>query len=301
MENPFNVGELYQNRLGFYEVAHLDLAQDKMLIRYVDRGEEVNTSITLQERIWQNMSWENEEEVRLKAKEEARYQHGYGIDFAGLADSDFKTNTEGTTWRSRRGLAGQVALLLTPNSGYNFVSWAIYRWPVAFLTHREDYYMAAFELGTRKAKFTIELDESNAYYGLYVEGNIGTLDNVWDWTRLLPRLRQQNDLQAAIDSAEVEHDVRFIGRSSPGRETFHFADGLSKSAESLWNEEDPSSFTVLERLGHLEKIPKSHWGELYLLATMPKQEAVRSGVKIAFRIAEVMRSLLPVYTAAIRE
>ncbi len=114
MESPFKVGELYQNRLGLYEVVRLDEADDRMLIRYTENGEEVETSISLQGRIWQNMNWEDEEETRKKAREEARHQHGYGVDFGGLADSDFKTNTEGTTWRSRRGLAGRVAQLLLP-------------------------------------------------------------------------------------------------------------------------------------------------------------------------------------------
>lgn len=301
MNHPFKVGELYQNRLGLYEVAFLDETNDRMLIRYLENGEEIDTSITLQGRIWQNIIWEDQEEVRKKAKEEARYQHGYGEDFSGLVDTDFKTNTEGTTWRSRRGLAGRVAQLLSPNSDYVFVSWAIYRWPVAFLTHREDYSMAAFELGTRKAKFTIELDEKGVYWGLYVEGNSGAIDGTWDWTRLLPRLRDQQSLRDIIEIAESRHNVRFIGRTSIGEETHHFTDGLAKSATSLWDEAGAARLSVEERLRRLEKIPTGQWGEFYLMTEIPRQEALQDGLNIAHRMTEVMRVLLPVYTAAIRE
>jgi hypothetical protein len=301
MESPFKVGELYQNRLGLYEVVRLDEADDRMLIRYTENGEEVETSISLQGRIWRNMNWEDEEETRKKAREEARHQHGYGVDFSGLADSDFKTNTEGTTWRSRRGLAGRVAHLLSPNTGSTFVSWAIYRWPVAFLTHREDYFMAAFELGSRKAKFTIEVDDWGLYCGLYVEGNSGAMDATWDWTRLLPRLRNQQSLRDVIQVAESGYNVRFIARTSVGQETHHFTDGLTKSARPLWDENNPASIPVEERVRLLGEIPAFHWCELYLMTTIPRQEAVQNGVNIAHRITDVMRVLLPIYTAAIRE
>ncbi len=161
--------------------------------------------------------------------------------------------------------------------------------------------MAAFELGTRKAKFTIELDDKSVYCGLYVEGISGTLDGAWDWTRLLPRLKSQKSLRDIIEVAESRNDVRFIARTSVGEETHHFTDGLTKSATSLWDEGDPAKLRVEERLRRLEEIPINHWCEFYLMAEIPKQEALQNGIKIAHRITDVMRVLLPIYTAAIRE
>lgn len=153
MGHPFQVGQVYQNRTGAYETLRLDEKREKMLVRYLASGEEAELSIPVQARIWEIMGWEEQEQVRQQAVEEARYQHGYGEDFTGLRETDFKRNTESTTWRSRRGLAGQVSRLLSQASmdpSYTFVSWAIYRWPVAFLTHREDYNMAAFEMAYAK-------------------------------------------------------------------------------------------------------------------------------------------------------
>ena len=301
MDHPFEVGGLYENRDGVYEVVRIDDGRGAMVIRYVDTGEEVESTIRIQARIRQNMDWEKQEEKRQRAAEDARHQQGYGRDFTGLYVSDFKTNTEGTTWRSRAGLAGQVSRLLSAGTPYTFVSWAIYGWPVAFLTHLEDYAIAAFELGVRKAKFTIEVDEANAYYGLYVERNAGPMDRTWDWPRLLLALRARRELQDAIEAAEVEHGVRFLGRASVGEERFHFGDGLTRGARSLWDKENPSALTVAERLRRLEEVPANEWVEIYLLGTTPKEEAVQAGVHIAHTMATAMRALLPLYTVAIRD
>ncbi|MFH1719210.1 MAG: hypothetical protein ABIF19_17795 [Planctomycetota bacterium] len=51
----FEVGELYENRKGTYEV--LDIAGDDMSIRWAD-GEEVSTSIIMQSRICDRMQKE---------------------------------------------------------------------------------------------------------------------------------------------------------------------------------------------------------------------------------------------------
>lgn len=301
MKHPFKVGNVYKNRQGEYEVVYLDDRQDMMTIRYLNSGEEVQTSVTRQERIWQNMGWEEQAKAQQQETAEARYQQGYGEDFTGLMESDFKTSTEGTTWRSRRGLAGRVAQLLSVNTPYTFISWAIYGWPVAFLTHREDYKIAAFEFGSRKAKFTIELDEANTYYGLYVERNDGPMDRSWDWLRLLPALHTNATLQKGLTEAEEKHNIRFLARIFKGEGHFHFADGLAKGAHSLWDEASPAAIPITERLHLLAEIPADHWSELYFIATTPKTEALAAGVQLAYTMADAMRHLLPLYTAAVRD
>lgn len=300
MNHPFQVGKVYQNRRGQYEVVSLN-DQDEMMIRYLESGEDRVVSVEAQARIWQNMSWEEQARAQEQEAIEARFQQGYGEDFTGLVDSDFKTNTEGTTWRSRRGLAGSVAQYLSTNTPYTFVSWAIYRWPVAFLTHRADYEMAAYEMGSRKAKFTIELDENSLYYGLYLERSDEAMDRTWDWTRLLPVLRESPALQEVIVEAELEAGLRFLGRAYQGEDTFHFADGPSKGARALWPEETPANLSVTERLGRLAQIPEGHWVEFYIMGTMAKEDAVAEGVQVAQHIAAAMRLLLPLYTAATQE
>lgn len=305
MEQPFQIGEIYHNHHGAYEVLHVDEKQGTMLVRYLASGEEAELTVHLQARIWQNMVWDEQEKVRERAAQEARYQHGYGEDFTGLRETDFKSNTEGTTWRSRRSLAGQVSRLLSEASAdpaYTFVSWAIYRWPVAFLTHREDYYMAAFEMGVRKAKFMIELDGQNATYGLYIErcDTSMKLDETWDWTRLWKAFQDRPSLLNAIAEMEASQRVRLLGRVSRVGESYHFSDGLEKGASALWDEQEPWRLTVEERVRCLGERPEAEWVEMYLVSAMPKAEAIGAGVHVAHTMAEAMKAMLPVYTAAVR-
>lgn len=298
-EFRFKVGGTYANRKGAYEVVSLSRGDGEMLIRYVDTGEDVETTIDMQRRIWENMNLEQQQAVRDAAEEEASYQKGYGEAFSGLQESDFKTSTEGTTWRSRQNLAGRVALAASEGTPYTFVSWSIYRWPVAFLTHREDYEMAAFELGSRKAKFTIELDDEFAYYGFYVERSDGPMDAVWDWTRMSVALISDQRLADVISRAESEHGARFLGRMSTGEERFHFGNGLAKGARPLWDEELAPRIPVSERVKLLDTIPDGYWGEVYVLAQMPKQQAIDKGVRVAEAMVNLIEELFPLYAASV--
>jgi hypothetical protein len=244
------------------------------------------------------MGMDEQNQVRQQAEEDARHQRGYGEAFTGLQSADFKRSTEGITWRSRASLAGRVAQLLSEDNNYTFLSWAIYRWPVAFLTHLADYNMAAYDKGTRKAKFTIELDDDNAYFGLYIERGNENVDHEWDWTRLIPALTQSNVLQDCIATSEIEHNIKMIGRASQGQETSHYSNGLEKGSVSLWPESNPENLTVAEQLSSLVACPNNQWIELYFLATVPKAQAIQAGTGMAVIMANTMRALLPVYAAA---
>jgi hypothetical protein len=300
VDHPFAIGEVFANRRGPYEVVRIDDQSGKMLVRYLDSGEDQEVSIGIQARIWNNMQLDEQAEVRRLEEEEAQYQRGYGVAFTGLKVSEFKTSTEGTTWRSRAGLAGQVALVASEATPCTFVSWSIYRWPVAFLTHREDYAMAAFETGSRKAKFTLEVDDNYLHYGLYVEKGDEPMDHAWDWPRLIRALKSDETLQSTLVAAESEQGARFIGRMSKGDERFHFANGLEMGAESLWGEIQGTSLSVEERVAQLERVPDDHWGEIYIIARMPKQDAIDLGVDVAKPIARLFKALLPLYEAAVR-
>jgi hypothetical protein len=300
VDHPFIVGEVFANRKGPYEVVKINDQAGKMLIRYLDSGEDQAVAIELQARIWRNMQLDAQAEARRVGEEEARYQRGYGAAFTGLKNSDFKVSTEGTTWRSRAGLAGRVALAASEATPYTFVSWAIYGWPVAFMTHREDYAMAAFEMGSRKAKFTLEVDDDHLYYGFYVEKGDEPMDHVWDWPRLIRALKSDEKLRRTVVVVESEHNARFIGRMSKGDKHFHFANGPEMGAKSLWNESQSAGISVEERVAQLERIPDDHWGEIYIIAQMPKQDAIDLGLDVVKPIAGLFGVLLSVYEAAVR-
>ncbi len=296
----FEIGKTYENRLGLYEVTAIEPGKDLLRVRYEKSGEEEVLRLSAQERILRNMDWDALEKKRTVAQERERLQPGYGVDFTGLRAADFSLDTTGTTWRSRRGLAGKVAHQLAAGAGYAFVSWAIYGWPVAFLTHHEDYRMAAYELGVRKAKFTLEVDEQCIYYGLYVERDAGPMGHTWDWPRLMSALYPGSPLAAQLASAEEALQLHCIGRAFAGRETthFHFSNGLGAGARSLWPEENPRSTPLSSRLERLAAVPEDQWVELYILGQMGRNAAVAAGVRLSTLIADVMQALLPLYEVA---
>jgi hypothetical protein len=190
---------------------------------------------------------------------------------------------------------------LSADTPYTFVSWAIYRWPVAFMTHLADYAIAAFETGAKKAKFTLELDEESAYYGFYIEQNTGPMDHTWDWPRFIAALEKDLGLQDAIVQAEAQYGARFLARYSGGSAHFHFSNGKEMGAKSLWDEEQSIGMSVEDRLSLLRSIPEGQWGEIYILSAMPKYEVVQAGLSVADTMAELMRALLPLYRAAVTE
>jgi hypothetical protein len=298
VDHPFEVGSIYTNRRGRYEVVSLDEARNSMMIRYLESGETLESPIDVQARIWENIGWEQEGSDSQVAGADTRIQKGYGEGFRGLSSGDFKLSIENTSWRSRKGLAGRVARLLSEGSHYTFVSWAIYGWPLAFLSHHEHYQMAAFEQGSRKAKFTVELDTHNIYYGLYIERNDGPMDANWDWPRLLGTLHSSADIRAVIARAEAEHAARFIGRMYRGGGHFHFSNALRMGARPLWEEASTARHDIPERLERLDAIPEDYWGEIYIVGSTPKQAAIAAGVDIAEQMVTLMRSLLPLYEAA---
>lgn len=298
MEHPFSIGKIYANRKGPYEVVALDEANNEMRIRYADTGDEQPVKISGQARIWNNMLLDDQAAERDRAEREARYQQGYGDAFTGLTASDFKTSIEGTSWRSRRHLGGLVARCASAKTPYTFVSWSVYPWPVVFLTHRENYNMAAFAQGSRKAKFTLEVDEVFLYYGFYIERSDQPMDASWDWLRFRSALLSSPDISIIIEEVEQDPMMRFIGRKSAGSDHFHLSNGLQAGAASLWDEQEAHRIAVEQRIELLTQIPSGYWGEAYIVAQLPKEEAIALGIRVAEPITDLFRTLLPLYRAA---
>jgi hypothetical protein len=59
MPHPFQIGKIYANRKGDYEVIRIDDAQNTMVIRYIHNGESYETTISDSERILENINLEN--------------------------------------------------------------------------------------------------------------------------------------------------------------------------------------------------------------------------------------------------
>ena len=72
-----------------------------------------------------------------------------------------------------------------------------------------------------------------------------------------------------------------------------------KGAQSLWDEEQAASMPIAQRLDLLDTIPDDHWGEIYIIARMPKADAIDAGIDVAHAMASLIRDMLPLYKAAV--
>jgi hypothetical protein len=221
----------------------------------------------------------------------------YGSEFDGLTADEFDTNVTGTTWRSRDNMGGYVAEQLSHDTPYHFLSGAVSRWPVVYLSHRQDIRIDHLDDAARVAKFFLELDEGHLFYGYSIEKGDGDLSG-WDWSRLLAGLWTGSRLHRVIEGIEDEHGARFLARKSQG-DPVHFADGLDEGAEPLWNELHPSYVDVKERVERLSGVPGDWRCEVYILKQMSKQQAVDAGMAVVDPITDLMKALMPIYTASV--
>lgn len=102
-----------------------------------------------------------------------------------------------------------------------------------------------------------------------------------------------------IETLETDHHVRFLGRIAEGEGSYHFADGPARGAQPLWDEANPQLLPAHERLERIEAQTPDQWLDCYLIAMTPKNDAIQQGVRFAHTIADVMKAMLPLYTAAV--
>lgn len=293
MDELFEVGRKYRNRDGRYEV--LEINGDKMLIRY-DDGRTQRVTVRIQERIWRNMLADREDEEN-RAQPSTSVSRPQ-ITFAGLVDGDFKEGVAGTSWRARSGLGGLLAQQLSDVSGETFLSYAVYRRAQIYIV---DPVRWDSENKFPAAKLFFRLNQAEARYGMVVEKNRGPLDSTWDWTRLLPALRQQQSVQEAVWSAMKTHNlvwqIDIWDKNEAGGCLARLLPAENPST-LLWSDEDGEEqidwSTFADRLS---AITSDYWCDLWLVATLDKETAVAQGVKIANHVVPAYQSLLPLYDA----
>jgi hypothetical protein len=296
----FEVGEIYANRNGRYRVEELQAGAHVMRILYLDSGEEQMTPIALQQRISRNMNWERQD-ARHRAKlEERRYLRSYGKDFKGLDADEFKREIVGTRWRRRSELPGMVARKLSvAQREFTFTSWAVARRPVAYLIHREEYDEGSADAPENNARFTIELDEANLYYGLVVERSGAAMSDEWDWPRFIAALRDDETVREGIDIAAETYGAKVIGRVLGDNEDYYYGD-TGDAIEMMWSRDEAAGMSINDQLTAIGEVPDSTRAEVFIMVRQPKAEAVSAGARIADRITGLMSALLPVYAAAVK-
>ncbi|NLG48610.1 MAG: hypothetical protein GX552_00700 [Chloroflexi bacterium] len=294
MAYPFVKGGTYRNRRGEYQV--IELVGDKMLIRYAD-GTVQQSSASLQARILQNM--QAEQRARTITARPAQTGRARVVareyDFAGLQDSDFKRGVSGTSWRARGSLGGALAERLSALTQREFQSFAIYRRAEVHLAESAH---SSQEEAIHEAKFFLELDSQQALYGFYIEKSDKPMDETWQWLTFVAALRDAS-LQRQIEAAMSRYDLQWRLLADWAVEPHTIV--TLQDGDLVWQAADEAEsrrITWREFAANLEAMEEDEWCNLYLCATLDKEEAIAQGVRLVEEVVEVYRALLPLYDAS---
>lgn len=302
-EVKFQVGQVYANRDGEYEVLSIDPSGGRMEVQFVANRSTKSLDMTIQSRIVQNMQLEARmaENARLAEKLESEKpekapraprapraatgekkapgeKKALGREFQGMRPEDFTGSVLGTTWRSKDSLAGGVRARLQRHFKKPFKSSPVYNWPVVYLSHQD--VAAKAEEGVRVARFMLRADEQGLHHGLYLER---ASDLCVDFDRFVRRLGEDDTLRQFASQLE-KGDLRLEGR----RRT-------ASGVEPLWEADSPWE-TRLEAL--TAPCGEGETREISLIRVMPVQEAVDKGADLVDEIGAALVQLAPFYNAA---
>jgi hypothetical protein len=293
----FEVGSRYENEKGVYEVLSIDKTEDMMVIQW-ESGKEIPTQMSFQRQILERRQiLKDLAETKKKSgrPKRAKNRSGSGVAFDGFKESDFSEKVKGTTWRTKKALGGAVAALFETD-GLQFNSWAVTRMP---MIHWQDIGHHALEDQGLQAKLFARLDESNLYYGFYIErSNEKSQSEIKeDWSGFLEWLQipeNESWLREAMEKNQLcvydqyGGDRPFAGKISVVDGNWNLVDGNEK--------EDISSLA-----GFLEQLPRTHALDLQIAKIVGKEDVLSRGGKVAEDIAGIFEILMPLYTAAITD
>jgi len=291
----FEVGSKYQNEKGVYEVLSIDKTEDVMVIQW-ESGKEIPTQISLQRRILERRQIQKdlaETKKRVAGQKRSKNRSGSGAEFDGFKDSDFSEKVKNSTWRTKKALGGAVTALLETDA-LQFNSWAVSRMP---MIHWQDIEHHGLEEQSLQAKLFARLDESNLYYGFYIERSNEKSESEIkeDWSAFLEWLKipeNESWLREAIEKNQLcvydqyGGDRPFAGKISAVNGSWHLVDGNK--------EEDIPSLA-----GFLEQLPRTHALDLQIAKIVGKEDVLSRGGKVADDIAGIFELLMPLYRAAI--
>lgn len=288
----FRVGDQYENQKGVYEVISLDSAKKTMVIRW-ENGEEIESSLELQEKIIRNMQFKKLSfEKQADAKPKYSLPKKHGTEFLGLKESDFKENVDGTTWRSRNCLGGAVSRLLHLKN-HSFNSWAIYRMPEiqwADVDHREETH------ANIQAKFYAHISDTSLTYGFYIERSNKFDDPNHDWKTFtfwleldkneqwLNNICESNGLKISIS----EEDSNGI-----------LSENELEINKNVWLlKQEKKEITLL--YSYLHELREDCWIELNIIKTLKKENVISKQTMISEDIANLFEVLMPLYEVSIK-
>lgn len=312
MLHPFEVGKTYRNRTGEYVVQSMD--GDRMTIRYVG-GATLETSASLQARIWENIQFEEQmvrEEERWRQAQEARAARQRTprdrvakpakppARFTGFDAKAFEPTKRGVPWTNREELGRLLAEDLSRRMAGDFGHWAVPRQPLVHVARKEYHDPGARD--TNAALF-VATDEQGLTYGYYVTKPDGQEKAQWPWTAFVATLVGDDEARAALRSAMLAHGLSldfYTTEVGYGQVAQVIADDRS----FLWQHETVEQAVTRqmewdELLDFLQTAGGRKRSELYVRKRVDSGAVVKKGAAIAVEIAAVLEALVPVYDASV--
>jgi hypothetical protein len=131
-----------------------------------------------------------------------------------------------------------------------------------------------------------------------VESSAESMGEEWDWPRFIEALSEDETVREAVRAADETHKARIIGRVLDDDEDYYYGDS-GDAVERMWTRDEAAAMSIDDQLKEIAKVPDDSRAEVFIMTRIPKEKAVEAGAKIADRIADLMRTLLPVYAAAV--
>lgn len=303
MDHPFEVGKQYRNRHDEYVV--LAIQEPLMLIRYAD-GTTLRTRVDIQSRIWSNIQMEaavKREQERLEGSRQAarsgtggRRAMSLGRRAQALRESDFQVGVAGTEWRSRSRLGGLLARELSQATTYEFLSYAVHGQAWVHIVEPAHY---ESKTSKQKAKFVFGLDDEQAIYGFYIERNSGPMDASWHWPSMMRALQVDEALHGELHTAMRTHSLEWRmqahNEAAPLAVISVAGNGLQWARPGDSNQEP---ITWVEFVAWLGALDPETWWNLWLVASLPRADALAEGLGIAGKAVALYRALLRLYEAS---
>jgi hypothetical protein len=287
----FKVGNKYENRKGLFEV--ISIRGDSMIIQW-ENGEKISTSIEFQQGIIEEMEKERQgrEGIKRKYSVNLKKRQGrkliLGNEFNGFKQGDFKGNVTGTTWRRRSCLGGAVTQRLDAGK-FDFNSWAVYRRPVI---HWADIKHHGSENTWLQAKFLAQLDESNLYYGFYIERSNKPSDKRTDWDAFLSWVKNIEN-ERWLNKISMDNDLSIYDKE---QRSFK---GVIKSRNYHWkiHGQEGEDMNIDSFSAFLSTLPEIIWVDLVIVKIENKKEVLNKRESIAEDISKLFEILMPLYKA----
>jgi hypothetical protein len=310
MSHPFEVGKTYRNRAGEYVVQ--EIVGDRMNIRYVD-GRNLETSVRIQARIWENIQFEKQmamaeerkrqamEERRLARQRKARAKRERAKPkFAGFEESDFEEKKRGLAWSSRKELGRVLAYELTQKVNGSFDHKIVPRRSKIHVM-RADHYDT--EVRENNAALFVEVNPEGAAYGFRVGKPAGKAKAKLPWSLLMTALTDEEGLRQTLHSVleaqglqldifAMEMSYGQVGRITAQEEGY------------LWEHEDAKqevsrSMSGEELVEALKKIASKQRCDLYARKLIPPKDALKAGAGVSKEMLKVFEALVPLYDTSV--